>query len=377
MCNPSDSNDQATLQTTVLVIGPAIEQVGGMASVIAQTLDLDYGERFRTQFLANTRSPGNSESFLGRVGRHIRHAIILRKTIQNASAKLVHIHTCSGFSFYRSLLDMLVAQGLGCPVVLHIHGAAFDEFHRGSSPLGRRMIRWGLSRAESVVALSQQWRSTLLLISPEANVTVVENAVEIPTSPANPTSSGKCHFALLARMDTWKGIDDLLEACSVLSQDQREMIEITLAGPEGSAGDTATLLTKIADRNLERTVRYVGVLLGEEKAALLRRADAYVQPSHNEGMPISVLEAFAYGLPVVGTTVGAMPEIVGTTQTGTLVPPHKPKALAAALVAIAGDEKRRAILSKNARRLAETRFGLSRLRDDVVRLYDRLLAASY
>jgi len=364
-------------RATVLISGPSIEQLGGMASVITQTLNLDYGERFLAQFLANTQSPQRRESLFAKIRRHAGHVLTLRRTLIESHAKLIHIHTCSGFSFYRSVLDMLVAQRLHRPVVLHIHGAAFDEFYRDSNSVGQRMIRWGLSRAEAVVALSDQWRDRLLQIAPKANVVVVENAVDLPPSPSPHKANGKCRFALLAKMDTWKGIDDLLDACASFSIDEREMIEITLAGPGGSAGDEKTILRKIADRDLKSVVRYVGPVRGDDKATLLRQADAYVQPSHNEGMPISVLEAFSYGLPVVGTTVGAMPEIVGATETGTLVPPRKPKELAAALIAIARDPERREMLGKNARALAETRFGLSRLRDDVVRVYDQLLRKSY
>lgn len=358
---------------TILVLGPVAEQLGGMASVIGQVLGLDFGERFRLRLFANTESPSNDEPFQSKVWRHVRHAVRLGNTVENENARLIHIHTCSGFSFYRSLLDMLVARRVGCPAVLHIHGAAFDEFYRDSSILARRVIRWGLARAETVVALSQQWRDRLVEISPSANVTVVENAVEIPEPRIAPTADGKCRFALLAKMDTWKGIDDLLDACTVLSRGERETLTITLAGPGGSAGDEATIRRKISERGLAGTVRYIGPVRGEKKATLLREASAYVQPSHNEGMPISVLEAFSYGLPVVGTTVGAMPEIVGATESGVLVPPREPAALAAALAAMASDPKWRETLGRNARRLAETRFDLLRLRDDMVRVYDRIL----
>ncbi len=376
-CERAAHQAETSSRTMVLVSGPSVEQLGGMASVISQTLNLDYGEMFDARFLANTQSPNSRESIWGKLRRHTGQVLTLRKALKESQAQLIHIHTCSGFSFFRSALDMIVAQCLHTRVILHIHGAAFDEFYRDSSLLGRLIVRCGLSRADAVLALSDQWRSRLLQISPRANVIVVENAVDLPSTRSAIKTGEKCRFALLAKMDTWKGIDDLLDACTVFSKVEREMIEITLAGPSGSAGDEETILRKIADRNLTRIVRYVGAVRGEEKASLLRQADAYVQPSHNEGMPISVLEAFSYGLPVVGTTVGAMPEIVGATNTGALVPPRKPKELAAALVAIAGDAEHRRMLGKNARRLAETRFGLSRLRDDLVCVYDQLLAKSH
>jgi len=371
-----NDNRQSNDRITVLIVGPATDQLGGMATVVSQTLDLDYGERFITRFLANTRSEDRNESTWDRIRRHIHHARTLRTTIRQTRAQLVHIHTCSGFSFYRSVLDMLLAQTLRCPAILHIHGAAFDEFYQGSSSTGRLMIRWSLARAKRVIALSQRWKRILTEISPKARVNVVENAVETPTSPADTRNDKSCRFVLLAKMDTWKGIDDLLDACSLVPFPHRNTIEMTLAGPPGTAGDEKTIRRKIADRKLQQTVHYVGAVRGSEKATLLRQADVYIQPSHNEGMPISVLEAFSYGLPVVATTVGAMPEIIDATETGTLVAPHDPQALASAIVAMAGDFNSRRTYGKNARALAQSRFGLARLRKDIVGIYDQILATA-
>lgn len=186
------------------------------------------------------------------------------------------------------------------------------------------------------------------------------------THPSRP-----CRFLMLARMDEWKGVDDLLDACVQL-QVHGAAFELLLAGPPGSAGDARTLARKIADRQLTRAVQYLGEVRGRQKAGLLARADVLVQPSHSEGMPITVLEAFAHGRPVVATRVGAMPEVVEHGTTGLLVSPREPHALAAAMECLARDADLRTRCGMEARRLAETRFSPARLRDDLVRIYDEL-----
>ena len=65
----------------------------------------------------------------------------LARDIRRRDIRLVHLHTCSGFTFYRSTLDLLVARLLRCRVVLHIHGGCFERFCRGSGSLGRWWIR--------------------------------------------------------------------------------------------------------------------------------------------------------------------------------------------------------------------------------------------
>ena len=124
-------------------------------------------------------------------------------------------------------------------MVLHIHGATFDEFHAGAGPLRRRLIAWSLRRADRVVALSAAWRDKLHGMSPGANVTVVENAVSGPASVPAGRHEEPCRFLLLARMDKWKGIDDLLEACGLLLR-EGAVLEMVLAGPAGTGPKLST-----------------------------------------------------------------------------------------------------------------------------------------
>ena len=123
-------------------------------------------------------------------------------------------------------------------------------------------------------------------------------------------------------------------------------------------------------------MRYAGSVHGADKSDLLRWADVYVQPSHHEGMPIAMLEALAYRLPIVATQVGAVPEVVADGVHGLLVPPHDPGQLAAAMGNVARDADRRRSFSSAAARLAASRFSSARFRDDLVKLYDVLCGTS-
>ncbi len=353
----------------MLVVGPPTEMVGGIASVAAQMRRLDFAGRYRLESLANTVSPVESETLFRRVLRHLGQLRMLIATIRRTRARIVHVHTCSGFSLYRSALDMVVAQLLGCRVILHVHGAAFDKFHAGAGRLLRPVIAWSLARADRVIALSGGWARKLRRMSPRARVVVIENAVESPSVTPTRHHSSACRFLLLARMDEWKGVDDLLEACAVLASEGTRF-ELVLAGPPGTAGDEAVLEEKIRRRGLAECVRYVGPVRGERKTELLGWAEVYVQPSHHEGMPLSMLEALAHGLPVVATKVGAVPEVIEDHKCGLLVSPHEPAELARAMGAVVADRKLLTALSREALALSAKRFSTHRFRDDLLSLYD-------
>ncbi|MEK6798808.1 MAG: glycosyltransferase family 4 protein [Planctomycetota bacterium] len=359
----------------VVVVGPDESHVGGMSSVAQQTLRIDLGERFTRTYLPFTHSNRERESLALRLLRHVVQSVRVWRAGHGGSNVIVHLHTCSGFTFYRSLADVLLAKAAGGRTILHVHGAAFDRFYDESGRIGRWMIRSGLASADRVVALSAGWRRKLLAMASGANVVVIENAVAEPSVGNRAEASGVCRFLVLSRMDAWKGIDDVLDACLELRR-RRARFHLTLAGPPGTAGGAAELTEKIQARNLAGFVEYVGTVVGKEKEVLLRRADVFVLPSHHEGMPISLLEALSHGLAVVATTVGAVPEVVDPPREGLLVPPHEPARLADAMGKLLADEALRRAMGTRARGAAVTRFSERRLRQDLTTLYDDLTRSS-
>jgi len=360
--------------TRVLVVGPKPDEIGGMAGVVGQMVALDFGGDFALSCHPITTSPAEDEPLRRRCWRHLRHVRSLRRAILRAEASIVHLHTCSGFSFYRSAVDAWLARRAGCRVVVHIHGASFDQFCRTAGRLRRRLIRRVLTSADCVIALSDAWKTELFRAAPQARVVTIENAVSARSTHSTARHEGPCRFLLLAKMDEWKGVDDLLNACATL-HGTGVAFEVVLAGPPGSAGDESVLTAKISDRELDGIARYVGPVRGEAKLRLLARADVYVQPSHHEGMPLAVLEAMACGLPVVASRVGGLPEVIADRHSGLLVPAGRPDLLAAAMRELAGDSAMRERQGQAGRALAETRFALGRFRDDLATLYRRLMAA--
>jgi glycosyltransferase involved in cell wall biosynthesis len=140
----------------------------------------------------------------------------------------------------------------------------------------------------------------------------------------------------------------------------------------GDGPDRPQLEAEIDRLGLAGTIE----LLGErgDVPELLAAADVFVLPSRSEGMPLSVLEAMAAGLPVVASRVGGVPELVRDGVTGTLVAPADPEALAAALSALAADAGARARFGAAGRARAEAEFGLDAWRDAHVALYRDALA---
>ncbi len=369
---------------TVLVVGPSTNSVGGMATVVTQMVRLAEECGLPLAFFSLTESGGVGESIAAKLRRHVRFTGELVRQVRARHATLVHLHTCSGASFLRSIVDGIAARFAGAGVVVHIHGAKFDEFFQNANLVFQRAIRGALERADAVVALSAGWKEKLQEIAPAARVVVIENAVEGPhvtreralsSTPAEETAPRSiglpARFVTLTRLDLWKGVDELLLAARILAQ-HGVNFELTIAGPGGSAYDEPTIRARIASLGLEGRVRYVGVVIGLQKSELLASSDVYVQSSHHEGLPIAVLEAMVHGLAVVATSVGATPEFVEPGRHGLLVQPRNAEALASAMETLAGDPPRREAMGRACRELGRTRFSLERFERDLVDLYGSL-----
>jgi glycosyltransferase involved in cell wall biosynthesis len=104
--------------------------------------------------------------------------------------------------------------------------------------------------------------------------------------------------------------------------------------------------------------------------------DVLLLPSVNEGTPVSAIEALAAGRPVVATRVGGVPDVVVDGEDGFLVEPGDVDGLAERLEELAGDPERRRLMGEHGRARVLPRYGVSRLIDDVDRLYRSLLSAT-
>ena len=139
-------------------------------------------------------------------------------------------------------------------------------------------------------------------------------------------------LAYVGRLSEEKGVADLLDALALLRNrhNRRPRLLIVGDGPQ-----RLQLLRQAQLLRLEQQILWLGMKPNDEIAPLLSAADIACVPSHMEGVPNAALEAFACGVPVVGTKVGGIPEVV-TAQTGLLAEPRQPESLTSALAEALG-----------------------------------------
>lgn len=193
--------------------------------------------------------------------------------------------------------------------------------------------------ATKIIAVTEQVRTSMLRDAPwrRAKIVVLHNSLDVPALLPHARHS-PIHILAAGRLTKQKDHASLITALHQLADAD---IDFTAT----IAGDGPLLQTlKTLAASLGARIRFAGAL---ERAALeteYRDADVFVLSSRWEGCPNVILEAMAYGLPVVATNVGGVPELVKDGETGILVPAENPAALADALRQIIIDPKRGARL---------------------------------
>jgi glycosyltransferase involved in cell wall biosynthesis len=353
----------ASLSGGVVMIGTSLDTQGGIASVIR--VYLQHADMLGA---AVQHVPTHCDGSKWEKGRRALVAwltymgLLVRRRVQ-----LLHVHCASGPSFWRKCFFMLPTFAIGLPVVLHWHGGGFVAFYQRSPRWQQRVIAWVFARSDRVVALSAQWQTTLATMFPRARLVTIPNPVQLPQPEAY-------HAVLppivlfLGRIVAEKGVGDLLKAMRPVLARFPEC-RLVMAG----TGDLQRYREMAVQLGVEHAVQFPGYVEGAEKVELLRRACLFVLPSHIEAMPMSVLEAMAYDLPVVATTVGGIPQAVRHGVDGVLFEPRDVVALADALVRLLSDEALRRSMSASARLRVEQCFAADLIVPRVQALWSAVL----
>jgi sugar transferase (PEP-CTERM/EpsH1 system associated) len=348
----------------LLMSGPLPPAIGGMASVIGMLAQSSLSSRFELSLIETGKTTPANRTLLQ--GLRARLGVMSAWWSRLARSDIAHIHTCSGFSFFLDSLLLLLARTRKVPVVLHVHGARFDDFLDGLPPWFSIPARGVMRRADVVIVLSDEWRQRLETRLPGARLRVVCNGVASDAiDPRQDYRHDEIEFLFLGNLGDRKGVPELLNAVACSSDRWR----LLLAGGEEQPGYTDWVRNEIARLDRSDRIHVLGPVVGADKTRLLACASGFVLPSHAEGLPIALLEAMIAGLPVIVTAVGAMPEVVRDGEEGIVIPPGDVAALASALDRLSQSPEERTRMGQIAKTTCESRYGVERMVDSLVKIY--------
>lgn len=347
----------------VLMLGPALDVRGGISAVERTLIDA-LPRHVDVRHVATMREGSKA----AKLGAFVRSLVATWKhTRPPTRPDIVHIHFASRASSLRKMALARLALARGCRVVMHAHGGAYAEYWNTLSGYRKSMNLEILAKASALIVLGETWRRFFAGIGvPEERLVVMPNPVALPAALPVRLGATPATFVYLGLVSRAKGAFDLVEAVARMAPEARSRLRLVIAGN----GELDALRGKIGQLRLQQTIGVRPWLGAAERDALLASAEAFVLPSHREGLPMALLEAMAWGLAPLATPVGAIPEVVEDGGNGLLVPPGDVGALSRAMERLL-DPALRTRLGRAARRRVEP-LAVERYAERLTRLYEAI-----
>ena len=333
-------------QLNILMLGPNLEQNGGIATL--EKLIIKYSlPHIKIQHIT-THDEG---SIAYRVIVFAKALATFLWKLSSQKIDVVHIHISDGGSTFRKAICCVVAFIFDKPVLMHTNGA---EFHLRYPKLPQRVqqvLNKMFQRCQGFIVLSESWQDYYVLnlgLNPK-QVIILPNPSELATELPDRKNRTQISFVCCGRVGQRKGTFDLIKTFANLSAHQRKCTRLILAGD----GEIEKAQQLAASFNVADKVTFLGWINSEKRDEVLSQADVFILPSYNEGLPLAILEAMGWGLPVISTPVGGISELVISNQNGLLVTPGNIQQLSEAMELLIGNETLRLSLGSAARKTVE------------------------
>jgi glycosyltransferase involved in cell wall biosynthesis len=258
--------------------------------------------------------------------RMIRDYILFCRRLRNRDYRLVVLNPSLGRkAIWRDAVFLLMAKLNSKRVIVFIRGWS-DGYSRGLRNIWRRVFCAVYGRADAMIVLANEFRERLEEIGIGAPIfletTIVENSyLEGPLSARRENPGDPFNILFLGRIEKAKGVYITLESYRIIKQSW-PLVTLTIAG-DGSEFEG---VRRYAAENDIADVRFLGFVRGDCKRRSYSEGDCYLFPTcHGEGMPNSVLEAMAMGLPVITRPVGGLRDFFEDTKMGFITESLDPK----------------------------------------------------
>ena len=352
-----------------MVSGPTKPPSGGISTVLNDMLASSLSNKIEPILFDTSKRTSPDRTLLQGIKSQlgiIREYIAM---IRKERPDMVHIHSGGGRDFFRKSIDVILARLLRTKVVFHNKGGDFNLFVESRTFIGRAYVKFVLRRCARVLVLSQWWKDFHSRLLPADRISILYNGVDSRPYERKMHRNKACHilgipkdrivFLMMGVKGKRKGIYDIVEAAPLVKRMDSSAL-LLLVGPDEDVAKGAT--EELEQLRKELAVEDMVDMRGEadERARFLyfAAADCFLLPSYAENSPVAIIEAMAAKLPVISTTVGAIPELIDDGKTGLLIEPGRPGEIAEAVVKLSKDLHLRKEMGRAGNRKFRQRFDM-------------------
>ena len=332
----------------ILMCGSDLSVKGGIVSVVKNHLSYKQWSPYEITYI-----PTHIDQSRFKVAAFF--AISWVKTVVKAFTgryKILYLHTAERGSFFRKAILAWSLKPFGMRIIMHHHAAEFEEFYAVLPTCARRFVNKTLEMVDLNLVLSERLVDMITSKTSLSKVKVLYNAVQ--TYDTNPYKHESKYILFLGRIGKRKGAYDLLEAIKQLDPVLDAQYKFLLCGD----GEVEQIRKLVDAYGLTNRVAHVGWIEGQQKTEYLRETMINVLPSYHEGLPMTILETMALGIPNISTPVASIPEVIQDGVNGLLVTPGNVHQLADAIERLCKDSELRMEISAQAWKDISERFAL-------------------
>jgi glycosyltransferase involved in cell wall biosynthesis len=296
------------------------------------------------------------------------------ETLFRVKPSIVHIASSYGFSFIKHSILIIIAKLWGSKVILAPH-CSISVFIPKSIILFRWM-QFVLNRCDGIIILSNEW-FTIKEIAQKPNITLLKNSINLDgylkLNRSIKKQNEKVKIVYLGHIGIEKGIMDLIQAIRILDMKGIIGYVVWIFGEDSLPGELDNAIELAKSLMVDNLIIFSEPIFGDKKMDVYRDADIFVLPSYHEGLPISVIEAMAAGLPVIATRVGGIPDLIDDSKSGILINPKAPVDLANAMMTLIANADIRYVYGVEGRKKALENHGVENYVDCLIKFYQEVL----
>lgn len=339
----------------VLVVATSRKTRGGITAVIKVHEKGNQWQKYHCHWVQTHRDGPNWRKLVYLAGAMVDFIVRL------PFYEIVHIHFSITRSAIRKLYFERLARLFRKKIIIHLHcGTQINDIW---SPVYEEMFQ----NADLALMLSKSLLSNVRKHTEVCPMDVLYNPCPIvPKNHRSALVSKKILFSGTLYLD--KGYADLIRAFAKIADTYPDW-SVVLAG-NGEVEEGRELSKKLG---IETQVVFLGWIHGEQKAKAFQDASIFCLPSYAEGFPMAVLDAWSYGLPVITTPVGGIPDVAKDGKNMLLFEPGDIDGLAKQLELMISDSELRRNIANESWRFAYTTFNIDTINLQLERLYDELL----
>jgi len=285
-----------------------------------------------------------------------------KKILRKIKPDIVHSHSVDmGYVLSKA------CRKLEIPVVHTCHGVTFND--KRFSFVKKILDKFLLKHSKFKLIITCDANSVK-----DFDKEKIKNTIYIPNGvnllkAKRKSESKKLKFISVGRLEEQKGLIYLIESVREIVKENKD-IEILLVG-EGAKKDE--LLEKIKEYKLDNYFNFIGSKTNEEVMKLYTESDIFILSSVWEGLPIALLEAMSFGLPVVTTNVGGISKICSNNKNALIIPAKNTSALKEAMTSLIKDKSLRKKLGENARKTVEKNYNWDKISKLTHKIYEGVL----